>query len=81
MPHGNLRKFYPDGGLASETSYKLGKKTGDHVSYHSNNQVESKGKFLKDQEIGVWEYFDSSGKPVKKVTFNRGKVEKEELLD
>jgi len=55
----------------------MGKKTGSYKSYFPDGSLSAKGEFLKDQEIGVWEYYGEHGKPIKRTTYQRGKVVEE----
>ena len=58
MTHGVVTSYTEQGDLESETTFKLGKKTGPFTSYHANGEISIKGEYLKDKEIGIWLHYD-----------------------
>ncbi len=71
MKHGKRGQLFigkayaPDGRLIAEGQFldaRLQEMHGSFVFYHSNGQVESKGRFEHGHKSGVWQRFDPSGR-------------------
>jgi hypothetical protein len=61
------RTYTMEGKLKSEGTYLdagLRVEHGRFTFYHANGAVESSGEYVKGHKTGIWERFDSSGRPL-----------------
>ncbi|MFY0672615.1 MAG: hypothetical protein JXQ87_04395 [Bacteroidia bacterium] len=75
---GTVIRYYDDGNIKSEASYKSGKKQGIAKFYHSNNQLKATGMFANGAKIGIWKYFDDNGSELESKEY-RGNIEDNEF--
>ncbi len=65
-----LSYHFNDKGMLSHVyTFKNGVLNGESVTYYSNGMVESKGEYKDGNKLGVWEYFNNKGKPLKDEKF------------
>jgi antitoxin component YwqK of YwqJK toxin-antitoxin module len=72
VKHGPYRSFHPDGTLASEGAFELGRETGPWVRYHANGQRAAAGSYADGLQSGPWETFFATGSPESKGAYLRG---------
>jgi hypothetical protein len=58
---GKFVDFKPDSTVILTGFYKNRMKNGDFSFYFQNGQLQSKGKYLNDQKVGIWEYWYDNG--------------------
>jgi len=60
--HGIWVELYDCNGSIKElTKYKKGIKTGCYRSFYEVGKIETKGKYKKGKEVGVWKLWDVDG--------------------
>lgn len=64
IKHGVFKKYFPDGAIMIDGSYKNNQFDGDYTVYYSDGIIEVKGKYMEGKKIGEWEYFDETGKQI-----------------
>jgi len=74
------RVTYLNGKMAEVTAYIGGRKFGPYQKYSPEGIKEIIGQFKNDQRIGVWQYADATGKPVKEEQYKNGKIIKTKKL-
>jgi len=77
VKHGAWVQKYEDGKQKAKGNYKEGSLHGEVVYYNFQGRPFYKGKYNKGVKTGDWHTFDN-GKLIKKETFKRGDVIKEE---
>ncbi len=48
---------------------------GDFIYYHVNGKVESRGRFENGRKIGIWERFDTEGRPMAERVYDAAALE------
>lgn len=71
IAHGPSKTWWDDGTPSSEGNYENGKKVGDWINWSWKNK--SMGKYLNDQQNGLWVETDSLGNKRSEITFSAGK--------
>jgi antitoxin component YwqK of YwqJK toxin-antitoxin module len=66
--------YYPHGAKAGTYRKKNGQFDGPYERYHLNGKIQLKGSYSKGGKSGTWEYFNSDGKWIKRVFFQKGVV-------
>ncbi len=69
--NGDLRKFFPDGKIMTESYYVNGLPDGTFVHYHMDGNVQIVGNYSKGIQTGEWKYFDEEGKQVDEEEFKK----------
>ena len=65
---GTLKKYYKSGQLLEEVTFKNDMENGPFVEYYENGNIKWKGNYLNgDNEFGLIEQFDETGKLIKKM--------------
>lgn len=75
IKEGPYKKYFPDGELMTEGTYKNDVLVGKFTLYHPNGKIQVKGKYKNGRQIGNWEYFDEEGNPVSEEDFKKDNVE------
>ena len=57
-----------DDSIVSIQQYLSGRDHGNWVFYHSNGEIETKGKFKNGKRIGKWKYYHDNGN-LKQISF------------
>ena len=68
--HSQVGEGFSD--TASTTQYVDGLKHGEHVSFHTNEQVNSKGNYTDGKKDGPWVAYRTNGQAYGKGTFKYG---------
>lgn len=58
---GLYQKFYKNGNVASEGSYREGLEEGAWKDYHENGNLAAEGYYSNGKETGIWRYYDEDG--------------------
>lgn len=72
---GYWEQYYmdPEGQLKSKGKYKDGKKIDEWEYYFENNQLQQKGKYVKDEKpSGLWKWYYENGQLLREETFRKG---------
>jgi hypothetical protein len=64
--HGFYRSYHPDGNLLETGHFKFGRKEGEWT-YHQGD-LKRLGTFADDHLVGVYSYYDSSGRKIREGT-------------
>lgn len=73
--HGKYQKFNDDKKIIVEGYYKDGKKDSIWIQYQSNgNQLSSKGNYLLNEKIGVWELYNEFGQLEQKYDHTKNEL-------
>ena len=75
--HGHWLSFFPNGELWSEMHYDKGLREGPNKVMRENGKVFYVGNFKADKQDSIWEYYDESGKLIKKVEYKADRIVKE----
>jgi TonB family protein len=62
LPHGIIRYYYLDGGLAAEITYKKGVQEGETTYFYPNGNIRGTGSYRQDQQVGQWQWWYANGK-------------------
>lgn len=68
---GECQSFYPSGKLWSDDFFTAGLLDGATTSYYENGQKRYEGTCIKGKPSGIWHYYDTGGKLVRMVDFNK----------
>ncbi len=72
------KAYDAEGRLLAEGRFRdagLKEMHGDFIYYHVNGQVESRGRFENGRKIGVWERFDTEGRPMAERVYDTAALE------
>jgi periplasmic protein TonB len=73
--HGKYQKFNSDRKIVTEGYYKNGKKDSLWIHYQSNgHDLSSKGNYLAEKKIGVWELYDGFGELEQKYDYTKNEM-------
>lgn len=78
---GVWKLFFPDGGLKLQMCYVAGKLGGEMLSWFPDGTLRAKGQYRNNLKDGVWEFYDATGKLLRKQTYHRGIPENAEELE
>jgi antitoxin component YwqK of YwqJK toxin-antitoxin module len=74
-----LWKWFDNDSLLTESLlYKNGSGNGEHILYHKNGRIKSKGIILNEKPDGIFNMYDSNGVRIKKMVFENGILKNEE---
>ena len=78
-----LFSFYSFHTLFSQNNFnENGEKEGSWVGYHENGNIKYKGQFVKDKEVGIFNYYDYSGNLLIKLNYiDPGTMSQVEIYD
>lgn len=79
--HGQWVSFYPAGTPWSEMHYDKGLRHGPNITYFENGKRRYEGLYVMDRRDSVWNYFDTTGKAVKRVYYKRDAILRQEDID
>ncbi|MBM3419083.1 MAG: hypothetical protein FJY17_09230 [Bacteroidetes bacterium] len=68
---GKVTSYRPNGEIISVHSWTNGIKNGMFQVYRENGRLFYTGEYEKDQKIGNWYFYDSLGKFVKEVSYEK----------
>jgi antitoxin component YwqK of YwqJK toxin-antitoxin module len=64
-------KHYTENGFeAAVTVYNNGKKDGHIVVYHPNGALYYRGEYRKDEQVGLWSFYDEEGNLVEEINYD-----------
>ncbi|HMT29045.1 MAG TPA: hypothetical protein PKD91_07185 [Bacteroidia bacterium] len=63
--------------MTIQYTYKAGIMDGPAKTFFFNSQVQTEGLYVNDQESGEWKHYDETGKHIKSVFYENGKISKE----
>jgi antitoxin component YwqK of YwqJK toxin-antitoxin module len=75
--HGQWLSFYPNGMMWSEMHYDKGLREGPNKTFFEDGKMRYEGFYKNDKRDSIWCYYDSLGKPARKLLFKNDKVVKE----
>jgi len=78
IKEGPYKKYFPDGELMTEGTYKNDVLEGKFLLYYPNGKIQVKGKYKNGRQIGNWEYFDENGKHISEEDFKKENAEEKE---
>lgn len=61
--------FYENGVRWSEDNYIQGIKEGRSITFFPSGIIRYRGQYQDDKKIGLWQFYDETGKLAKEVTF------------
>lgn len=64
-----FRSRYSNGTLKQFVKLKDGQKNGRYLEYYPNGKIRLKGRFRKDKQVGIWRYYDNTGRERRKKRF------------
>jgi len=67
--HGECQSFYPNGKLWSDDYFTAGLIDGATVAYYDNGKRRYDGTCVKGRPVGIWRYYDYTGKLVRTKNF------------
>jgi antitoxin component YwqK of YwqJK toxin-antitoxin module len=73
IKNGPYLKYFPDGKIMTEGTYKNDKLEGDFTVYYNDGSIAIKGQYKNGIQTGNWSYFDEDGKPLTAEQFREGK--------
>lgn len=65
----SFQKKYASGKTRFKVYLKDGKKHGRYESFYPNGQTKLKGRFRKDQQVGLWKFYNDKGELLRKKRF------------
>ncbi len=68
---GKVTAYHPNGKIMSVLSYTNGIKNGIFQVYRENGNLYYTGEWESENKIGSWYYYDSLGKFVKEVSYEK----------
>jgi len=68
---GKVTSYHPNGKIMSVHSYTNGIKNGIFQVYRENGKLYYTGEWESEKKIGSWYYYDSLGKFVKEVSYEK----------
>lgn len=68
----NQKENYEEGIPKYDVELKDGKKHGSYYEYHKTGELKIKGKYKNDLMEGIWKYYDTDGKLIKKEKYKKG---------
>ncbi|MCX6245586.1 MAG: hypothetical protein NTU98_12900 [Bacteroidetes bacterium] len=63
--------YYQNGNIWSEGYFREGKSDGKRITHYENGNVFYEGTYDKDRRVGVWKFYDESGKLVKTLDYTK----------
>lgn len=69
-----IRRFYPDGGIKSESIFENDKLNGICVFYYQNGNIKSKENYVNDLREGVTILYTEDGKKYCEEYYIRGRL-------
>lgn len=76
--HGQWMSFYPNGLMWSEMHYDKGVPEGPNKTFFITGKPRYEGRYKNGLKDSVWVFYDSLGVPVKKVTYKKDRIAKQE---
>lgn len=73
IKEGPFIKYFPDGKLMSEGTYKNDQLEGNYIVYYDNGKTEIKGKYKNGIQVGKWQYFDENGNTLTEDEYKKQK--------
>ena len=67
---GKWTYWYQDGKRWSEGYFSNGMDDKMRTTWHENGQLHYKGRYDKGIRVGVWKFYDESGKETKKIDYD-----------
>lgn len=72
--HGRYKKFFSDKNPDIEGFYKNGKKDSVWTEYWYSGKKIAEGKYINDNRIGIWEFFDVNGEVEQRYDFSKNEL-------
>jgi antitoxin component YwqK of YwqJK toxin-antitoxin module len=69
--NGRWTAYYESGKVWSEGFFKAGKNDGKRVTYFPDGKIRYEGFYKNDNKVGIWKFYDETGKLVKAVDFSK----------
>ena len=69
--NGKWTYYYESGTLWSDGFFKEGKSNGKRVTYFPNGKIRYEAYYKEDERVGIWKFYDETGKLVKSVPFSK----------
>jgi len=73
--NGPYMRYYPDGKLEEEGSFRAGYFEGPVTRYHPNGKVLLKGQYQKDLIVGRWLYYYPNGTLLREENYTAGALD------
>jgi antitoxin component YwqK of YwqJK toxin-antitoxin module len=70
--HGKWVYWYEDGTKWSEGYFFEGENDKKRTTWHENGQLHYSGTYDKGKRVGIWKFYDESGKPTKEIDYDKG---------
>lgn len=68
---GECQSFYPTGKLWSDDYFAAGLLDGSTTAYYENGVKRYEGSCSQGKQVGVWKYYDNTGKLVRSVDYSK----------
>ena len=75
--HGQWMSFYPNGFQWSEMNYDKGLRNGPNMTFNIDGKPNYTGFYKNDKKDSVWCFYDSTGRPLRKVLYSRNRLVKD----
>ncbi len=73
--NGPYRRFYPDGRVEEQGSFKAGKYHGQQVKFFQDGKVAARGRFEADLRVGRWLYYYPEGNLEREENYRKGALQ------
>jgi antitoxin component YwqK of YwqJK toxin-antitoxin module len=74
IKEGTKKKYYSDGQLLSEATYKAFRKHGPYREYHPNGQIKVEATFKEGRLHGTARAYDEQGNMIYKEMYEDGEI-------
>ncbi len=78
--HGFYREYYNNGEPKVIASFFEGEYMGKYIAYHPHRIPMRTGDYVEGKMDGLWIYYNEKGKVKRKVLYDKGFVQKEEIF-
>jgi len=82
IKNGEWKRFFPDGKIMTKSFYRNGKLDGPFIQFTDEGDTLLKGNYQDGEQQGEWIFYDdTTGYPVRKEVYQKGRLIKTERTD
>lgn len=74
LRNGRWKAWYECGKIWSVGDFEHGKRSGEHIVYHVNGEVQCRTTYVNDTADGISTHYLEDGREILKIVFEKGKV-------
>jgi len=68
---GDWASFFPTGQVQSEGFFTAGKRDHKGTVYYDNGKIMYEGMYKDGKQVGLWKFYDNTGKPTQQVDYDK----------